>query len=44
MANIKSAIKRIRVAEKKRLRNRPIRSTARTFVKNARKAIDTGDG
>lgn len=43
MANIKSAIKRIRVAEKKRLRNRPIRSTARTFVKNARKAIDTGD-
>lgn len=42
MPNIKSAIKRVRVAEKKRLRNKPIRSTARTFVKNARKAIDTG--
>lgn len=42
MANIKSAIKRIKVAEKKRLRNKPIRSTARTHVKTARKAIDAG--
>jgi len=40
--NIKSAIKRVRVAEKKRLRNRPIRATARAYVRNARRAIDTG--
>lgn len=43
MANVKSAIKRIKVAEKKRLRNRPIRTTARTFVKNARKAVASGN-
>jgi len=41
--NIKSAIKRVKVAEKKRLRNKPIRSAARTYVKNARKAIDGGN-
>jgi len=41
--NTKSAIKRMKVAEKKRLRNKPIRSAARTYVKNARKAIDSGD-
>ena len=40
MPNIKSAIKRVKVAEKKRLRNRPIRATARAYVKNARQAID----
>jgi small subunit ribosomal protein S20 len=40
--NIKSAIKRVKVAEKKRLRNKPIRSAARTYVKNARRAIDGG--
>jgi len=38
--NIKSAIKRVKVSEKKRLRNRPIRATARAYVKNARRAID----
>lgn len=43
MANIKSAIKRVKVAEKKRLRNKPIRTAARTYVKSARKAIDAGD-
>ena len=42
MPNIKSAIKRVKVAEKKRLRNKPIRSTARTYVRNARRAIDSG--
>jgi small subunit ribosomal protein S20 len=42
VANIKSAIKRVKVAEKKRLRNKPIRSAARTYVKNARRAIDGG--
>ncbi len=40
MPNIKSAVKRVKVAEKKRLRNRPIRATARAYVKNARRAID----
>ncbi len=42
MPNIKSAIKRVKVAEKKRMENKPIRSTARTRVKDARKAIDAG--
>ena len=42
MPNIKSAIKRVKVSEKKRLRNRPIRSTARTYVRAARKAVDAG--
>ena len=42
MANTKSAMKRVKVAEKKRLRNKPIRTAARTYVKNARRAIDSG--
>lgn len=40
MANIKSAIKRQRQSEKRRLRNRAVRSTARTAVARARTAID----
>ena len=43
MANNKSARKRIRVAEQKRLRNRPYRTAARTFVKKAELAIRAGD-
>ncbi|MGH2560122.1 MAG: 30S ribosomal protein S20 [Thermomicrobiales bacterium] len=43
MANSKSAEKRIRVAERRRLRNRPFRSAARTFVKKAEIAIRAGD-
>ena len=43
MANSKSARKRIRVAERRRLRNRPFRSAARTFVKKAELAIRGGD-
>lgn len=43
MPNIKSAIKRVKVAEKKRLRNKPIRTAARGYVRNARRAIDAGD-
>lgn len=39
MANHKSAIKRIRQTEKRRLYNRVYRARARTFVKSARKAI-----
>jgi len=41
--NIKSAIKRVRVSERRRLRNKPIRTAARTNVKNARRAIDSGN-
>lgn len=43
MANSKSAEKRIRVNEAKRLRNRPYRSAARTLVKKAEMAIQSGD-
>ncbi len=43
MANSKSAEKRIRVSERRRLRNRPFRSAARTFVKKAELAIAAGD-
>jgi small subunit ribosomal protein S20 len=42
MANIKSAMKRIRQSEKRRERNAAVRSTVRTAVKSARTAIDGG--
>jgi small subunit ribosomal protein S20 len=42
LANNKSARKRIRVAEQKRIRNRPYRTAARTFVKKAELAIRAG--
>jgi small subunit ribosomal protein S20 len=42
MANIKSAIKRIRQNEKRRVRNAAVRSTVRTSVKGARTAIESG--
>lgn len=43
MANSKSAEKRIRVGERRRLSNRPYRSAARTLVKRAELAIGAGD-
>ncbi|MBX3069764.1 MAG: 30S ribosomal protein S20 [Thermomicrobiales bacterium] len=43
MANNKSARKRILINEQKRLRNRPFRSSARTYVKKAELAIQSGD-
>ena len=43
MANKKSALKRMRQNEKKRLHNRLFRGRARTEVKKARLAIDSGD-
>ncbi len=43
MANNKSARKRIRIAEQKRVRNRPYRTAARTSVKKAELAIRAGD-
>lgn len=39
MANTKSAIKKIRVSEKKRARNRPIRTAVRNKVRSAVEAI-----
>ena len=42
MANIKSAKKRARQAEGRRLRNSCIKSRAYTFIKKARKAIANG--
>ena len=43
MANIKSQIKRNKQNEKRRVRNRVYRGTARTFVKRARLAIEAGE-
>ena len=43
MANIKSAIKRNKQNEKRRVRNRVYRGSARSFIKKARVAIETGD-
>lgn len=43
LANIKSAIKRNKQNEKRRLHNRVFRGRARTFVSKARVALDTGD-
>jgi small subunit ribosomal protein S20 len=43
LANSKSAKKRILVSERRRLRNRPLRSAARTLVKKAELAIQAGD-
>ncbi|MBA2598182.1 MAG: 30S ribosomal protein S20 [Chloroflexota bacterium] len=43
MANSKSSKKRIRVAERRRDSNKPLRTEARTFVKKAEAAIASGD-
>ena len=43
MANHKSAIKRMKQNEKRAARNRHIRSTMRTFVKQVREAAAAGD-
>lgn len=42
MANIKSAIKRNKQNEKKRLRNRVVRGSTRTFIAKAQKSITDG--
>jgi small subunit ribosomal protein S20 len=39
MANTKSAIKRIDISEKRRVRNAAVKSETRTYVKKARTAI-----
>ena len=43
MANIKSAIKRNKQNEKKRVLNRVYRGRARTFIGKARKAMESGE-
>ncbi|HZY40799.1 MAG TPA: 30S ribosomal protein S20 [Anaerolineae bacterium] len=42
MANIKSAIKRIRSSKRRAVRNKIVRTYARTAVKTAREAIESG--
>jgi small subunit ribosomal protein S20 len=42
VANIQSALKRIRQSEKRRARNTAVRSAVRTAVKAARTALETG--
>ena len=44
MANTKSAIKRIRTSEKRRVRNRSVRSRVRSVLKTARTAAATTPG
>lgn len=43
MANIKSAMKRAKQAEKRRKHNAPIRSEVRTYIKKVLATIATGD-
>ena len=43
MANTSSALKRMRQSERRRLRNRTVRSKVRTAVKNARTALGSAD-
>jgi len=43
LANIKSAIKRNKQNEKRRLHNRTYRGGARTFVRKAMAAMEAGD-
>jgi small subunit ribosomal protein S20 len=40
VANIKSAIKRIQIGERNRMRNKAYKSTVRTFMKKCLQAID----
>ncbi|MEM9216795.1 MAG: 30S ribosomal protein S20 [Cyanobacteria bacterium P01_F01_bin.150] len=41
MPNIKSAIKRVQIAERNRLRNRDYKSAVRTLMKNCFTAVET---
>ena len=43
MANIKSALKRIRSSETKRMRNKPVRTALKTYVRAAQAQIGTHD-
>jgi small subunit ribosomal protein S20 len=39
MPNTKSAIKRVRIEQKRRLRNRAVKSTVKTYITKAQRAI-----
>ncbi len=43
MANHKSALKRVRQTAKRRLRNRHVMTTTRTYIKRLRAAVDSGN-
>ena len=43
MANIKSQIKRNRQNEKRRLRNKSVKSSLRTAIRRFREAVEAGD-
>jgi len=43
VANIKSQIKRVKTNEKRRLRNKSVRSSVRTAVRHFREAVEAGD-
>jgi small subunit ribosomal protein S20 len=43
VANIKSQIKRVKTNEKRRLRNKSVRSSVRTAVRKFREAAEAGD-
>ena len=43
MANIKSQIKRVKTNEKRRMRNKSVRSSVRTAVRKFREAVESGD-
>jgi small subunit ribosomal protein S20 len=44
LANIKSALKRIRSGERKRMRNKPVRSALKTHIRVAHSQIHGNDG
>ncbi|MCL6472036.1 MAG: 30S ribosomal protein S20 [Firmicutes bacterium] len=43
MANIKSQIKRIKVAERQRIRNKSVRSALKTYITKFNNAVAAGD-
>jgi len=43
VANIKSQIKRIKQNERRRVRNKSVRSSLKTAIRNFREAADAGD-
>jgi len=43
MAHTRSAIKRIRQAERRRIRNQMVKSRVKTLIKRARSLIEAGD-
>ncbi|WP_028938659.1 30S ribosomal protein S20 [Pseudonocardia spinosispora] len=43
MANIKSQIKRVKTNEKRRQRNKSVKSAVRTAIRRFREAVESGD-